>query len=195
MKKAIIKGTVIGIVFFMALFVISHFVNQGNNDLTVEMAKATYPLVYMEKDGIRYNGIHGYGKAMNTGFERDTITVLDENRGTDVLIETFGNDVEHIGFEVRSVDGSRLIENGELTEFQVEGGQIRFYMTLKDLIKPNTDYCLVILLTNEEQTEIRYYTRIIWAEDYDTTEKLAFVNDFHAKTFQKEHANRFYKLS
>lgn len=193
MKKAIIKGTVIGIVFFVALFVISHFVNQGNNDLTVEMAKATYPLVYMEKDGVTYNCLHGYGKAMDTGFERDTITVLDENRGTDVYVETFGNDIESIGFEVRSVDGSRLIEDGELTDFQKEDEKIRFRVALKDLIEPDTDYCLVILLSDENQNIIRYYTRVIWADEYNTVQKLDFVRDFHDKTFRKAEAKQLTK--
>lgn len=193
MKRAIIKGAVFGAVFFIALFVISHLVNQGNNDLTVEMAKATYPLVYMEKDGVIYNCLHGYGKAMDTGFERDTITVLDENRGTDVCVETFGSKIETIGFEVRSVDGSRLIEDGELTEYSKEHEKIRFYLSLKDLIEQDTDYCLVILLTDENGKEIRYYTRAIWAEEYNTGPKLEFVRDFHTKTFQKGAAKELTK--
>lgn len=186
MKRAIIKGIVFGAVFFIALFAISHFVNQGNNDLTVEMAKATYPLVYMEKDGVQYNCLHGYVKTMDTGFERDTITVLDENRGTDVYIETYGNKIETIGFEVRSVDGSRLIEDGIMTEYEEDDESIRFHIALKDLIEPDTDYCLVLLLTNENQNVIRYYTRVIWTEEYNTLQKLEFVHDFHTKTFQKE---------
>lgn len=193
MKKAIIKGIVIGAVFFIALFVISNVVNQGNNDLTVEMAKATYPLVYMEKDNIRYNCLHGYGKVMDTSFERENITVLDENRSTDVYVETFGNEMVSIGYEVRSVDGSRLIETGEVSEYSEREDGISFTISLKDLIDADTDYCLVILLSGESQNVIRYYTRVVWAEEYYTTEKLEFVKDFHTKTFQKEAAKELRK--
>lgn len=188
MKKAIIKGAVIGTVFFAALFVISYLANQGNNDLTVEMAKATYPLVYMEDEGRLYNCLHGYETSMDSCFERDTITVLDENRSTGVVIETFGTPVNSIGFEVRSVDGSRLIEAGESDEYEEQNGTIRCNIALKDLIDPNTDYSLVILLTTENRGVIRYYTRAIWAENYYADRKLDFIRDFHAKTFQKEEA-------
>ena len=193
MKKAVIKGAVIGIVFFTALFLISHLANEGNNDLTVEMAEATYPLVYMEKEGILYNCLHGYGKVMNTGFERDTITVLDESRSTGVVIETFDNTIVDIGFEVRSVDGSRLIEDGTVTDYEEKNGKIRFTVALKDLIDPDTDYCLVLLLTMENQNVIRYYTRVVWAEDYETVRKLDFVRDFCTKTFQKAGAKELTK--
>ncbi len=193
MRKAIIKGTVIGVVFFIALFVISHLVNQGNNDLTVEMSKATYPLVYMEKDGMKYNCLYGYGKAMQTGFERDTVTVLDDNRSTNIVIETFGNDITEIAYELRSVDGMRLIENGEVTETVETEDGISFNVALRDLIEVDTEYCLVLLLTDEDYKTIRYYTRVIWTEDYNTIEKLKFVEDFHSKTFSKESSKELRK--
>lgn len=193
MKKAIIKGTVIGVVFFISLMLISYFANQGNNDLTVEMAKATYPLVYMEKDGLKYNLIHGYSRAMDIAFERDTITVLDSNRSTGVFVETFGNTIESIGYEVRSADGSRLIEIGEVTEYDKSEGNISFNVALKDLIDSDTDYSLVILLTDADNRIIRYYTRVVWAEEYNTIEKLKFVDYFHTKTFQKDAAKELKK--
>lgn len=193
MKKAIIKGTVIGVVFFISLMLISYFANQGNNDLTVEMAKATYPLVYMEKDGLKYNLIHGYSKAMDIAFERDTITVLDSNRSTGVFVETFGNTIESIGYEVRSADGSRLIEIGEVTEYDKSEGNLSFNVALKDLIDSDTDYSLVILLTDADNRVIRYYTRVVWAEEYNTIEKLQFVDYFHTKTFQKDAAKELKK--
>ena len=193
MKRAIIKGSVIGVVFFAALVFISHLVNQGNNDLTVEMAKATYPLVYMEKEGVRYNCLHGYAKPMRIGFERDTITVLDEKRSTGVVVETFGAAIDSIGFEVRSTDGERLIENGDLTEYETKGEEITFQVALKDLIDADTEYSLVLLITLKDQTTVRYYTRVVWPENYFPIEKMDFVRDFHEKTFVKEEASELRK--
>lgn len=193
MKKAIIKGTVIGAVFFIALFVISYFVNLRNNDLTVEMASASYPLVYMQKDGVKYNCLHGYCKVMDAGFERDTITVLDANRSTDIIVEPFGNDINDIGYEVRSVDGSRLIETGSVSEYSNADGNICFNIALKDLIEADEEYCLVILLTCDNKDVIRYYTRVVWAEEYSITQKLEFVDYFYNKTFQKEAAGELKK--
>ena len=189
MKKAVIKGAVIGVVFFMALILIGYFVNQGNNDLTVEMAKASYPLVYIEKDGIQYNCLHGYAKPVATGFERETITVLDEKRSTGIVIDTFGRAISGIGFEVRSLDGQRLIENGELTDFEKQGDKIVLQVALKDLIEENTEYCLVLLLDCGDGEPVRYYTRAVWSDDYALKEKLDFIRFFHERTFDKERAS------
>lgn len=189
MKKAVIKGAVIGVVFFMALVLIGYFVNQGNNDLTVEMAKATYSLVYAESDGMQYNCLHGYAKPVETGFERETITVLDEKRSTGIIIDTFGREIKGISFEVRSIDGARLIENGELTEFERRGEQIVLQVALKDLIEEKTEYCLVLLLDCGDEEPVRYYTRVVWADDYNLKEKLDFIRFFHERTFDKERAS------
>lgn len=184
MKKAIIKGTVIGLVFIAALLAISLIANQGNNDLTVEMGEATYPLVYMEKDGICYNTLHGYSKAMNTAFQKDTITVLDEGRSVDARIDTYGRSVEKIRYEVRNVDGTRLIEDGEIQDYEQNGEQVRIHFSLKDLIESDTQYCLVFLLSTDGAEDIRYYTGIVWPKEYYVAEKLEFVRYFHELTFQ-----------
>lgn len=185
MKRAVIKGVVIGSVFLIALFVISRMANKGNNDLTVEMAKATYPLVYMENEGDIYNCLHGYQTAMDTGFERDTITVLDEGRSTGIVVENFGRQIDSLGFEVRSVDGRRLIEDGVLTEYEKQDDRLFFQLALKDLIEPEKEYCLVLLLNPDSQETVRYYTRVVWSDNYFVKEKLDFVRDFHEKTFEK----------
>ena len=43
MKKAIIKGVLLGVIFAAALALISRVMNQGNTDMTTEMSGATYP--------------------------------------------------------------------------------------------------------------------------------------------------------
>ena len=74
MKKTIIKGIVFILVFLTALVVISRVMNQGNENLTMEMAPATFPVITMEKDGVAYNQLHGYSNAMNTAYQRETVT-------------------------------------------------------------------------------------------------------------------------
>lgn len=184
-KKTVIKGIVFGIVFLLSLIVISIAVNHDNNDLTVEMSEAKFPLVYMQKDGNVYNCMHGYSKAMETAFERDNITVLDEQRGTDVIVEIFQDEIASAGFEVRSIDGQRLIETGEMDELTQEQNKKYFHLELKDLIEKNQEYCLVIVITMPDGTEVRYYTRAVWSKESHLEENFKFVQDFHKKTFFK----------
>lgn len=186
MKKAILKGIVFGITFFAAIFIISKIMNQGNHDLTAEMPPASFPIVYMGMDGMAYNELHGYAQPMNTVFMRDTITGLDSGRSTEFTIDTYGMPIAEISYEVRSVDGSRLIENTTITEYTEEKGSIRGTITVKDLIEKNKEYELILLLNGENGNNIRYYTRIVWTENFHLAEKLQFAADFHEKTFDKD---------
>ena len=60
MKRAIIKGVLLGVIFTLALMILSTVMNQGNTDMTTEMGEATYPVVSMFVDGHRVNSLHGY---------------------------------------------------------------------------------------------------------------------------------------
>ena len=150
MKKAIIKGIVFGLTFFAALFIISKIMNQGNHDMTAEMAPADYPVIYMGMNGVRYNELHGYAQAMDTAYMRDTITALDEERTTEFTIGTYGQSVREIAYEVRSVDGERLIENTVVTEYTESADTIYGLITLKDLLERDTEYELILILSTEK---------------------------------------------
>lgn len=186
MKKGIIKGAVFALTFFVAVMVISKIMNKGSNDLTVEMAPANFPIVYMGMDSTVYNELHGYIGAMNAAYMRDTITALDAGRSTEFTIDTYGQSVSGIDYEVRSADGERLIENTTVTEYDRTADVITGKITVKDLIEADTEYTLVILLHTDEGKTIRYYTRIVWTDNYHLAEKLAFAISFNEKTFDKE---------
>ncbi len=188
MKKAIIKGIVFGLTFFAALVIISRVINKGNNDMTVEMAPAAFPVIFMGNDGVKYNELHGYANPMAPAYMRDTVTALNEGRSTEFTIETYGRHVHGITFEVRSIDGERLIENTRVSEYEEKAGVLTGKITVKDLIDENTEYMLVLLLEAEGGETIRYYTRIVWDKGYHLAEKLQFAMSFHEKTFDKEEA-------
>ena len=49
-------------------------------------------------------------------------------------------------FEVRSIDGERLVENTEIAEYEEDENTITAEFTIKDLIDADTEYMLVLLL-------------------------------------------------
>ena len=55
MKRAIIKGSLLAIIFVAALMLTSMIMNQGNTDMTTEMGEATFPIVSMSLNGYRVN--------------------------------------------------------------------------------------------------------------------------------------------
>ena len=80
MKKGIIKITVFIATFVLALIIIGKIMNKGHDNLTVEMSSASLPLITMQIDGTEYNRLHGYVQAMDVAFQRDTVSVLGEDR-------------------------------------------------------------------------------------------------------------------
>lgn len=188
MKKIALQVIVWIVTFFISIFIVSAFMNQGNTDMTVEMGKATLPLVYMSEGSDKINCLHGYLKEMQGSAMRDTITPLGAGRKLSVTIEKFGCQIKSLGFEVRSVDGKRLVESTDITQYTEEEDTITASFTIKDLIENNTEYNLILFVADNEGRTIRYYTRIIQADEYHVEEKLSFVKDFHSRTFDKERA-------
>lgn len=193
MKKIILKGTIVIAVFLAALFIISKIMNQGNTDMTVQMAEASFPVVTMKYDGKPVNELHGYDEVMEVNYMRESITPLLPGRKVSIEIDCFGAQIREIAYEVRSIDGERLVESTKVQEFTQQEDKITASFGLKDLIDSEKEYVLVILLTTEDGKEIRYYTRIIYSENDHTAEKLDYVLDFSEKTFDKEQAKELTK--
>ena len=194
MKKLIINIAIVIAVFFISLFVAGSIINQGTTDMTMEMGQATFPVVTVRFNGIEMNPMHGYRKEMKTNLMRESITPLMSGRKVSLQIDRFGTEIDSIAFEVRSVDGERLIENTQVPEWEErDDGTLFATLELKDLIDMNQEYELIVLITPASGDTIRYYTRIISQEDYHVTDKLEFVKDFTTKTFDKEAAKSLTK--
>lgn len=188
MKKAIIKGVLLGIIFMAALMLLSTIMNQGNTDMTTEMGEASYPTVSMLTEGHRINSLHGYAESMDTAHLRDTVQPVGSDRKIDVRLNTYGRNITDIAFEVRSINGERLVESTEVEEYTQNDKAIDFSITLKDLIEFDTEYMLVFLVSPQESAPIRYYTRIVLSDSMHVRDKLDYIVDFHEKTFDKEAA-------
>ena len=188
MKRAIIKGLVLGVVFAAALMILSTVMNQGNTDMTTEMGEATYPVLSMTIGTHRVGSLHGYAQAMDCAYLRDNLQPVGEDRKIDVQIDTYGREIGEIAFEVRSLDGERLVESTPVTDYKKTGDAITFEIVLKDLIENDIEYMLVFLVTPKGSTPIRYYSRIVLSDSLHIREKLDYVTDFHRRTFDKEAA-------
>ncbi|MCM1262275.1 MAG: hypothetical protein NC313_06095 [Butyrivibrio sp.] len=188
MKKTILKGVYLLIVFAAALFFIGKAMNKGNTDMTTEMGEATFPIVTMNIGEYQVNRLHGYARSMDTRYLRDTLLPVGLDRNVAFTIETYDRMIDNIAFEVRSINGERLVESTVVGDYEETDNTIQCEVTLKDLISTDEEYMLVLLLTPAEGDTIRYYTRIIQTESMYIQEKLEYVLDFHNRTFDREEA-------
>ena len=193
MKKTIIRIAVCVVVFLASALIIGSIMNQGHNNMTMEMAPATLPMITMESGGVACNELHGNTVEMDVAYQKDCITLLGEGRQANFTVDTFGREITGISTEVRSIDGSRLIENSEVTGWKANGKSFSVSLTLKDLIDTNTQYSLTLILELEGEQKVYYYTTILWNDDVHISEILEFATDFHGKLYDKEVAKELRK--
>lgn len=187
--KKTIKIAVVTMAFFLALFLFSVLLNQDNVSMTMEMAEATYPTVSIRNQLHIINRMQGYASPMDPSYMRESITPLEEGRSVSLYVDKYNSQVEGLAYEIRSIDGERLIESTELVDYVETRDYITTTFSIKDLIEENQEYTMVILLTLDSGEVIRYYTRIIQAYDFKAKEKLNFVYDFSEKTFAEAPSN------
>lgn len=193
MRKTIIKLFVFCAVFMLTVVIVNRVMNRGHDNLTMEMAPASYPLVTMKMDDKMYNQLHGYGTGMDVAFQREAVTVLGEDRDTDFVVDTYGTEVLGISIQVRSADGSRLIEDTRVTEYYASGDRISGHIALKDLIERDEEYSLTLLLDLDGGRQAAYYTRVIWSDSLYAAEKMDFCLDFHQRLYDREAARELTK--
>lgn len=193
MKKFLIRSAVFLLTFGITLVVASRIINKDHDNMTMDMAQATLPVLTMFCGDIEYNPLYGYVTLMETASQRDSITVLGENRNVTFRIKTYGRHVSKMVMQLRSGDGSRLIENTELEGYQETDGEIRLEVALKDLIEKDQEYVLSIGLELDGWQEAWYQTRAIWNPDSHLEEDLAYVLDFHQKLYNREEARSLIK--
>lgn len=192
MKNAIIKlVTFIG-VFIISLIVISFYMNKGNTDMTAQMSGAALPTVAVEARNADINLMRGFYSVMETAGMRESITPVGEQRQVNIVIHTHGQEIQQAAYEVRSIDGTRLIENTILSDFDKNGSDLRTSFRLKDLIEEGKEYSLIFILTLENEREVRYYTRVI-QQEYYLEEKLDFILQFSEATFDYEKLQEYSK--
>lgn len=188
MKNGLIKIVVCIVSFLVSLYVIGAIMNRGNTDTTMEMPKASYPLIYINYEGEHINCLHGYRNEMEPALMRETITPLTEDRRLSLYIEKYDNPIHGISYEVRSIDGSRLIENTEVFNYKEGNTSISVDIQLKDLIEPDEEYMLILLLEAGDGNPLRFYTRVTNKTENHAGDEIRFATEFHNKTYDKEGA-------
>ncbi|MCR5799024.1 MAG: hypothetical protein K6G69_03020 [Lachnospiraceae bacterium] len=183
MVKAWIRWAVIAVVFLASLCISSIILNQGTTDMTVEMQEATLPVISVLYNGKNVNYMRGFTSRKDNGTMRESICPVGEDRALSFVIDSYDMGISSVRYEVRSVDGSRLIEDTNVGNYEQRRGSIYGTINLKDLIEDRIEYNLCFILSLSDGREAYYYTRII-RDDIDVNAKIGFVEDFMTKTFE-----------
>lgn len=188
MKKILIRIIVLLLVFTGSAAVFSLMINDETKMRTETMAQASLPLVYMVYRDVQMNPLHGYTKPMEATAVRDTLTPISTERDVSIKVETFGEEVSDIYFEVLTADGKTSLENTKVTAITEEEGAIAASFTLQNLMRMEQEYVLKIQLRCKER-DVYYYTRVVQQDSLHTKEYLDFVISFSNRSLNKEGAD------
>ena len=192
MKKKILL-TILKIISYILAFIgsillFAHLFNRGNMDLTQDLEEGHLPLVSISYGDYLLNSLPGYLTELDTATVRDCLTPIDSDRKLSLIIEKNQTSIREISFRITSLDGSRLLEDTAVSEFDSYLGTITLNLTLKDLMESGEDYIFELRLTDSSDNVIHYYTRLVQTDSLHVTESLDFVLYFHNATFDADEA-------
>ena len=168
------------IIFAGSVAVFARMINQVTPDVAETMQNSTFPLVYMQKDGINFNCLHGYAKEMDVTYIRDGITPLDSNRELKIQIQAFSTSIDGVSYEVLSLDGKESLENTKVVKLQKDEDYLTAVLTLQNKMLMNQEYILKLQVTAGGRN-IYYYTHVLLADGLHTKDYLNYVSGFYDK--------------
>lgn len=176
---------ILAAVFIAGLFVFEKLTNHETPDLTVDMAQASLPVVYLIEEDEQVNELHGYTSEMDADSVRDTITPVESGGVLPVSVDTYGAEISSISYEVRSLDATRLVQQSEAENLSVSEDCVTADLPIQDLLTDGEEYLLILHVTADGDS-CYFYTRIIQEEDSHISECISFVKEFHEITMDKD---------
>ena len=185
MNKGFIKALSLAGVFLVAVIVLEFVFNKSGEDLTTTMPKASLPVLYFDGEEEEINPLFAYTQKMNPIYTRDTITPLEGDLSLPIRIDTYGNKIKGISYEVRTLSSDRLIEDTKVDDIKESEGYVYVTLPIQNLLDKDAEYQLSIKVSLAKK-DIYYYTRIIYSDDMHVKECVNFARDFHKKTFDRK---------
>ncbi|MCR4617821.1 MAG: hypothetical protein K5669_06510 [Lachnospiraceae bacterium] len=192
-RKNLIRIVVLIVVFIATLIVASRILNRDIDNITMDLEPATLPVIDMVRGDFLYNKLYGYTGKRDVTETAENLTVLGDERNLSFRVKTYGNEYESILYEVRSSNGERLIEFGEVEDIKKSGYYLTANLSFKDLLTKDVYYSLELTFNGPEDKSVYFYTNIVWGDDLGADDKLSFAEYFHDKLFDKENASEIRK--
>ena len=149
------------------------------------MDEASLPIMHFVYDDKVVNELHGYVQEMDMLSMRDGLLPIGKERGLHLEIMTYGNSVDNLSYEIRSIDGERLLVEEDDADITVTQDKVNCDISLPSLFEDNQEYNMKFTVTMADK-EVYYYTRIVRTMDYYTDESLDFALTFHDYTFRDD---------
>ncbi|MFV0527334.1 MAG: hypothetical protein ACK5MN_01230 [Lachnospiraceae bacterium] len=185
MKKILIKAAILLCVFIGAIIITSLLMKNESTTNLSDFGTPTLPVVMIEDEGVSFNQMFGYTTQMDVDGTRDSLTPLDTDRNLEICIQPYDNTIQSMTYEIRTSDGSKVLENKTIKDFTQNDGYYRTTINIQCEMLMNQEYSLQLKLEYASGSAY-YYTRVIMRTDINTQQYLAFVQQFAKSSLSKE---------
>lgn len=188
-RRLVAKILVLIVIFVGTIFIVNRMSNAGVDQVTAEMEQSTISVMYVRYDEKLINMLHGYTGKVDTTYFRDTITPMDYGQTIEIWASQGEEAFQGYEYELRSQYQGDLIENDTISDIRTEEGYDKLIITFRTKLEELSEYVLVIkALRGEEETPVRFYTRVVVENDFHAGKLLQFVDRFNNAIFDKQQA-------
>ena len=192
MNKNLLKIVIFGGVFVIAALLALLLSGNKKEEVSyMALGDARLPVITLCAEDTDINMLYGHTGETDAASAQETLTPLGADYKLPIKIYAFDAAVTSISYEVRSIDGSNLIEETSLDNWTNGEEYISAQLPIKDIIEEGREYSLLIKLSTEDFSDISYYTRIIRSDGLKTAEMLEYISGFHAATFDEKAAAEY----
>ena len=184
MKRILTKIGILAALFVIAVLVISSRINKQTTDNKTDLEAASLPVLSMEIDGNELNQLLGYKQEMQVDFMRDSLTPIDTDKEITLAITPCGHKIKSVAYEVRTSDGSKVVENAKIKSFSKEENTQKATFAIQQPIRMNQEYSLRFAVETDKET-VYYYTRLIQRAGLNTDKYLEFAETFYQLCLDK----------
>lgn len=184
MKKFLRRAAVLLIVFVLGVFGTALLLNSETTDDRSDMNNAVFPEVMVDMGGVAANRMYGYAQPMQADFTRDSLTPLDTTKKLTFIINAYETKVDSLSYEIRTSDGSKVIENRKIKNLGTRDGYLTAEVEIGSDLRMNQEYSMQISLDMDRGTAY-YYTRVVSRSGLKTDQYAKFVKSFYEKCMDK----------
>ena len=179
MKKKIRHAFLLILLFAAAVVGILYYTSYRNRKIVTSsvMPASFLPMVEFDEGDLCRNILQGFTTEPDADSLHGLITPLSDKRQLTIRIRPCGAEIRQVIYQLRSLDGKDLVEDGILTGFSEENGEMSKELQLANLMEDGREYLLILRLDLPDTTA-RYYSRVIRMSDNATDEMLDFIRQF-----------------
>ena len=153
---------------------------------TTEMSEASFPTIYMLRNGKEINLLHGYGQEVDSLGIRQEITPLESSKKIGFIINTFGNKISRVEYEVKDKTDNIAVSGGEADNLETdENGKIKVSIKLDTELSQSTEFVLKLRLVNDEGRKFVFFTTVKFTRGDKFEENYNFAEKFFRAALSK----------